>query len=235
MTDVIIPTQEQQSMSSREIANLTGKRHDNVVRDIRGMLEELEIPQLKFEAGYFDAQGQERTGFNLPKRETIILTAGYSTTQRASIVDRWMELEPAFETRPVLTEMENVVDTLKAFLEIGELLGTGVEMSRAVAVKEVQKETGRNLLPFLSHNNVDEVPLTPTMLGEKIGLSASATNIKLRDLGLQVQRKKIWVPTQAGMKYCVMQPYQSENSEHSGHRPMWFASKITNLLGVDPQ
>jgi Rha family phage regulatory protein len=93
MTDVIIPTQEQQSMSSREIANLTGKRHDNVVRDIRGMLEELEIPQLKFEAGYFDSQGQERTGFNLPKRETIILTSGYSTVQRAKIIDRWMELE----------------------------------------------------------------------------------------------------------------------------------------------
>jgi phage regulator Rha-like protein len=93
MTDVIIPTQEQMSMSSREIADLTGKRHGDVIRDIRNILGELEIPERKFASGYLDSQGQERAEFNLPKRETIILTSGYSTVQRAKIIDRWMELE----------------------------------------------------------------------------------------------------------------------------------------------
>ena len=42
------------SMSSLEIAKLTGKEHKNVLRDIRTMLEELEIDQLRFERSYLD-------------------------------------------------------------------------------------------------------------------------------------------------------------------------------------
>ncbi|XXD92653.1 Rha family transcriptional regulator [Pseudomonas sp. Z4-7] len=36
-------------MSSLEIANVTGKRHDNVKRDILAMLKELKVDPLKFE------------------------------------------------------------------------------------------------------------------------------------------------------------------------------------------
>ena len=37
------------TMSSLEISKLTGKEHKNVLRDIRTMLEELEITELRFE------------------------------------------------------------------------------------------------------------------------------------------------------------------------------------------
>ena len=37
------------TMTSLEIAELTGKRHDNVIRDIRKMFKELEIDPLNFE------------------------------------------------------------------------------------------------------------------------------------------------------------------------------------------
>lgn len=45
------------TMSSREIATLTGKRHDNVVRDIEKMLDDVKIDRLKFEGVYTDAKG----------------------------------------------------------------------------------------------------------------------------------------------------------------------------------
>ena len=38
------------SMSSLEIAELTGKRHDNVMNDIRKMLEDLDILTPEFSA-----------------------------------------------------------------------------------------------------------------------------------------------------------------------------------------
>ncbi|WP_186393278.1 MULTISPECIES: Rha family transcriptional regulator [unclassified Pannonibacter] len=84
------------TMSSREIAKLTGKRHDHVMRDIAAMLTELHgaggLP--RFGDTYRNKQnGQTYPCFKLPKRETLILISGYSTRIRARIIDRWIELE----------------------------------------------------------------------------------------------------------------------------------------------
>ncbi|ATP12446.1 MULTISPECIES: Rha family transcriptional regulator [Bartonella] len=85
-----------QTMSSREIAELCGKRHDHVMRDIKKMLEELNAPKfgvVDFSGYYLDSKGESRPCYNLPKRECLILVSGYSTALRAKIIDRWQELE----------------------------------------------------------------------------------------------------------------------------------------------
>lgn len=92
-------------MTSREIAELTGKRHDNVRRDINGMLTALALSPLSFEASYRDGTGRSLPMYRLPKRETMILVSGYSVVLRARIVDRWQELEGA-EAKPTL-DLEN--------------------------------------------------------------------------------------------------------------------------------
>lgn len=95
------------TMSSREIAELTGKRHDHVMRDIRVMLVELHgeggLP--KFGDTYRDPQnGQLYPCFLLPKDLTITLVSGYNVTMRHRIVTRWMELEEAAKpAAPVTT------------------------------------------------------------------------------------------------------------------------------------
>ncbi|WP_370932040.1 Rha family transcriptional regulator [Bartonella sp. DGB1] len=80
-------------MSSREIAKLCGKEHKNVTRDIRQMFTELKIEPSKFLGKYQDSTGRKLVCYHLPKRECLILVSGYSTTLRAKIVDRWLELE----------------------------------------------------------------------------------------------------------------------------------------------
>ncbi len=75
------------TMSSREIAELTGKRHDHVMRDIRSMLVTLQINGPTFGGVYVDAKGEARSCFNLPKRETLILVSGYSVELRARILN----------------------------------------------------------------------------------------------------------------------------------------------------
>ena len=83
-------------MSSREIAELTGKEHRNVMRDIRNMLVELygEGGLLSFEHTYRNEQnGQLYPEFRLPKDLTITLVSGYNVQMRYAITKRWMELE----------------------------------------------------------------------------------------------------------------------------------------------
>lgn len=91
------------TMSSREIAELTGKEHKNVLRDIRNMLDSLNINQLSFERVYRDAKGEGRTEFHLPKDLTFTLVSGYSVPLRHKIVTRWQSLEQA-ERGPVVPQ-----------------------------------------------------------------------------------------------------------------------------------
>lgn len=93
-TRIVSPDPEQLTMSSVEIAKLTGKDHKNVLRDIRSMLDDLGgAVELKFESYYTASNGKRLPCFNLPRREVDILLTGYSVPLRAKVIDRWRELE----------------------------------------------------------------------------------------------------------------------------------------------
>lgn len=95
MQNIISSNSGSLTMSSLEIAGLCNKRHDHVMRDIRVMLVELHgsegLP--KFGASYLNEQNKEQPCFKLPKRESLVLVAGYNVRMRAAIIDRWQELE----------------------------------------------------------------------------------------------------------------------------------------------
>lgn len=97
-----------QTMSSVEIADLTGKRHDHVIRDIKSMLADLNIGAPTFGGTYRDSQNKDRPCFNLPRRECLILVSGYSVELRARIIDRWEELERA--ARQPALDLNNPAD-----------------------------------------------------------------------------------------------------------------------------
>lgn len=105
----LITTTNAVTMSSREIAELTGKRHDNVIADIRKMLLELGYQidadgrSPDFSGDVPDAYGRLQHCFNLPRREVEILLTGYSIPLRAKCLDRLHELKArAKQTLPAL-------------------------------------------------------------------------------------------------------------------------------------
>ncbi|ALD75279.1 Rha family transcriptional regulator [Citrobacter sp. Awk 4] len=83
------------SMTSVEIAELTGKEHRNVLRDIRNMAEELNAlkTELVGEEVYKDAKGESRVMYRLDRKHTFILVAGYSVHLRAKCYDHIQTLE----------------------------------------------------------------------------------------------------------------------------------------------
>ena len=67
-------------MSSREIAELTGKRHDHVLRDIEKMdahYEKLALPKVGV-SNYKDPTGRTLKCYDLTKIQTFDLMTGYS-------------------------------------------------------------------------------------------------------------------------------------------------------------
>lgn len=78
------------TMSSREIAELTSKRHDNVLQLIR-KLEADQILTPEFQEIAFN--GRSLPVANLNKRDSMVLVARLSPEFTAAVVDRWQELE----------------------------------------------------------------------------------------------------------------------------------------------
>lgn len=99
------------TMSSREIAELTGKQHSHVMRDCRVLIEQLSVdPNLDWHcksSTYEDSQGKCRDMYVLDKNTTIVLISGYDAVLRMRIIKRWQELEsqqPQFRIPKTLSE-----------------------------------------------------------------------------------------------------------------------------------
>ena len=78
-----------QTMSSREIADLCEKQHGHVKRDIETMCQQIEIDASKFGYTYIDASNRRQFEYMLDKDLTITLVAGYNAQLRYRIVKRW--------------------------------------------------------------------------------------------------------------------------------------------------
>ncbi len=84
------------TMSSREIAELTGRRHDNVMRVCRDLKASGVTPQI--EESPFDHLGNTYFEFRLSKRDSLVLVARLSPEFTAKVVDRWLALEQQAQT-----------------------------------------------------------------------------------------------------------------------------------------
>ncbi|WP_081084847.1 Rha family transcriptional regulator [Burkholderia cepacia] len=206
------------TMSSREIADLTGKEHRNVLRDVRALLDELNLDALSFEHTYKDASNRQQTEYRLPKRETLILVSGYNVQMRARIVDRWQELEahvikPAFQ----------IPQTLGGALR----LAADLEEQRAALVldNEAKAKLIEQQQPHVEHSQAllatDEVLDMATMAQK---LTQAGYNIGRNRLFVLLREDKILKADGTPYRdyapwfYLATRVYTDENgTEHASH------------------
>jgi Rha family phage regulatory protein len=131
----LIASTQTATMTSREIAELTGKDHGHVLRDIRAMLESLDLGESTFGCTYFDAQNKERPEFKLPYDETVCLLTGYDAKARMKVIKRWQELEQA--------------NTYKIPQTLSEALMLGAELAKQVEDVKLQLEAAKPAVAFV--------------------------------------------------------------------------------------
>jgi len=92
------------TMSSREIAELTGKLHFHVMRDIKALINQGAIDQSNFGLiSYKDSYGREQPMYLLDFDATMTLITGYDAVLRAKVIRRWRELETErYEMTPAI-------------------------------------------------------------------------------------------------------------------------------------
>ena len=199
-------TEPNQTMSSLEIAKLTGKEHKNVLRDIRNMLKELKIDTAQFSAVYKSDNGQQYDCFNLPKRECDILVSGYEVKYRAAIVDRWHELEAnepielmSYDMIAQLaTQMGNSQRALMAVEAQNNRLNARAKNIENVIDIEVQRiNTDINQLQIDSQNGVPLGYMSKKNAYLLYGLDFAPKAFEKLMAGMPVKTKK-YVHTEAG-------------------------------------
>ena len=81
------------TISSLEIAEITGKRHDAILRDIRNLLKQGVDAHNFVETYYTDKSNRQKPCFQLTKKGSLVLASGYDALLRERIIDRWEVLE----------------------------------------------------------------------------------------------------------------------------------------------
>ena len=118
------------TMTTVEIAAMTGKRHDNVLRDAHAIVAKVNALKSEecsnndqstgaIEATYLDGRKAERPMLVLNKHMVFTLITGYDTGLRYTVVGRWIELEqaanPAFASQAItetLIDLQTRVDAM---------------------------------------------------------------------------------------------------------------------------
>jgi len=154
------------TMSSREIAVLTGKRHPDVARDIGVMFDQLGEDMSSFARIYKDSMNRSQIEYLLDKNLTLTLVSGYSTILRHAIIKRWQELE-ANLLKEAEEERQRVRARQQARLENPEM---------TQAIKDMRTAQGKDDLFYVYSNENDminkiAIGMTATKFRKEKGLS----------------------------------------------------------------
>ena len=167
----IININKVQTMTSLEIAELTGKQHKNVMQAIRNMEPAWEkVNGLKFQlVEYRDQKGELRPCYQLTKTECLYIATKFNDEARAKLVLRWQELETE-NIRRKMSEVRCLPEPKEILRLADEIIGEGLRML----------------------NEPAEDTLTATQVAKTFNMSVYDFNCVVRDMGIQYRRHGRW-------------------------------------------
>ena len=162
-------------MSSREMATLCDKQHDNTLKLIRSLIERGLLKNTTPLQYTHEQNGQQYIHFLSDQRDSLVIVARLSPEFTAAVIDRWQELE-AQASAPVIPQ---------SFAEALQLAA-----NQALQIEQ-------NAPKVLHYDNVVERAglLNATQVAQKVRLSAVAMNKVLDELGVYnkaVKRSRVF-------------------------------------------
>ena len=152
-----------QSMTSLEIAQVTGKMHKDVMKAIRNMEPAwLKVNGRNFAlVDYTDSKGEQRPCYSLSKMECLYIATKFNDEARAKLVIRWQQLEQERITQKC----------------VRKLLVTDEDV-----MNEAQRIIGRTIVSFNKHA---DGCITARDIAEAIGMEVKDLNSFLTDKKVQ--------------------------------------------------
>ena len=138
-------------MTSLEIAEVTGKQHAHVMRDIRSLLSQ-GVSASNFGLGsYTDANGQKRPLFNLTPKGCLILASGYDAVLLERIINRLEYLE---NEKKVIKTPQTYLEALEALVATEkEKEQLRIETEQQQATIELQDKEIKEAAPKVNYYN----------------------------------------------------------------------------------
>lgn len=160
-------------MTSRELAELTGKNHADVLRDVRDEIEKLGEKGLSIfaESSYINSQNKKQPMFEFSKKGAMQIALRYSAEIRFKVIEKLEELENKNKT-PALPQ--NYIEALEALI--------------ASEKKRIEAEKTNAILMHVNKN------YTVTEIAKELNLkSATQLNKILADKKIQYKSNGTWV------------------------------------------
>lgn len=188
---------KKETMTSLEIAEVTGRNHKDVMRSIREMEEAwVKVNGRKFAlVEYKDAKGEMRPCYSLSKTECLYIATKFNDEARAKLIIRWEELET--KEVSLIKVPATFAEALRLAADQAEKLEAQEKMLEASS-KEIVELSGTiaNMQPKVTY--VDKIlsskeTVTTTQIAQDYGKSAKSFNILLRNFGIQHKVGGQWI------------------------------------------
>lgn len=186
-----------ETMTSLEIAEVTGRNHKDVMRSIREMEEAwVKVNGRKFAlVEYKDAKGEMRPCYSLSKTECLYIATKFNDEARAKLILRWEELET--KEASLIKVPTTFAEALRLAADQAEKLEAQEKMLESSS-KEIVELSGTiaNMQPKVTY--VDKIlsskeTVTTTQIAQDYGQSAKSFNILLRNFGIQHKVGGQWI------------------------------------------
>ena len=187
-----------QGMTSVEIAEVTGKMHKHVLRDIRNLLDQ-GVNETNFGlVEYKDKKGETRPMYQLTPKGCLILASGYDPVLRERIVNKLEEYQQKERAEMLqLPDFTNPAEAARAWAkEYEQKTVLALENKRLeeenvqLAAENQELKNDRNYLDLIMRSRA---LLTISQIAQDYGMSGKALNKKLSEMGIQYSINGQWI------------------------------------------